>query len=304
MDNFNLDSSILKVDTDSNSNLRKKGVTTEGNDNEGAKKPKINDDEGVYASNDNVAMKPQASERPETLKVETSVGNTGNLVSRQDDSVSKFSSSENLDTLIKNQTSDMSKSISMEEMDQDRDLFEKTKSTESKSEQVINKVPSQSVGQSDSEQDTISEQHTKVFSSGTRVSNVSGDKQEVNDKATYMDSDGVDLQLEHPSPPLITESDGSVREAINLGSSTKGVTNDPRLEKSYTSFENITKTDALKKSSCDNEIRENKISTLECHLVTASRSNCYYPFYYHIFISLFLLLAEFLKLLFCKVART
>ncbi|KAJ1387542.1 hypothetical protein SESBI_39875 [Sesbania bispinosa] len=273
LDSFNLDSSLLKVDTTSNSNLRKKGVITEGNDDEDAKKPKINNDAGVNASNDSITMKPRASERQETLKVETSVGNLGNLVSIQDVSVPNFSSSGNLNMPIENQTSDISKTINTEEMDQERDLSEKTKSTESKPEQVINLAPSHSVRQSDSEQDTISEQHRKVFSSGTRVINVSGDKQEVTDKAAQGDSDGVDLQLEHSSPPHSTKSDGGDREAIILGSSIEGVTNDPQPEKSYTSCENINKTDVLKKNSCNNDIREDKKSTLERHLVTASREN-------------------------------
>ncbi|KAJ1376064.1 hypothetical protein SESBI_50335 [Sesbania bispinosa] len=243
LDSFNLDSSLLKVDTTSNS---------------------------VNASNDNITMKPRASERQETSKVETSVGNLGNLVSIHEVSVPNFSSSGNLNMPIENLTSDISKTINTEEMDQERDLSEKTKSTESKPEQVINLAPSHPVRQSDSEQDTISEQHREVFSSGTRVINVSGDKQEVTDKAAQRDSDGVDLQLEHSSPPHSTKSDGGVREAIILGSSTEGVTNDPQPEKSYTSCENINKTDVLKKNSCNSDIREDKKSTLECHLVTAS----------------------------------
>ncbi|XP_004505130.1 uncharacterized protein At4g18490 isoform X2 [Cicer arietinum] len=269
LDSFNLDSTLLKVDTSNDDcNQRKKGIITEGNDSEGAKNPKMNDDdEGVSASEDNMTTKPRASERLETLKTETSVGNLGNLVSRQDDSVSKFSSSENLDISIKNQNSDISKITSMTEMDQEKDLSKKTKSTESKSEQIINMVTSQSVGQSDSEQDIISEQHTKVSLSDTRVINVAGDKQEVNDKATHVDSDVVDLQLEHSSPPLTTESDATVREVINLGSR---ATDDPQPEKSNLSYEHITKIDALKKSSCDNSRREQKRSALECHLATAS----------------------------------
>ncbi|XP_061363435.1 uncharacterized protein At4g18490 [Gastrolobium bilobum] len=272
LDSFNLDSSLIKVDTTSNINQRKKGVTAEESDNEDAKKPKTNDDGGVHASNDSKAMKPPASERLETLKVDTLVDNLGNLVSKQDGSVSKFSSSQNLDMSIESQTSAVSRSISTEEMDQERDIPEKTKSTESKSEQVIDKAPFQStIVQSDSEEDTISEQHTKVFSSGTKVINFSGDKQEVNEKATHVDSNGLDLQLEHSSPPHITKSDSSIGEAINVGSSTReGVTNDPQPEKSDTSCENITKNDASKKNSCENDIRENKKSTLECHLASAS----------------------------------
>lgn len=60
-------------------------------------------------------------------------------------------------------------------MVQKKNLSEETKSTESKSEQVINKVSSQSVGQSDLEHDKISEQHAEVSLSGTRVSNVASD---------------------------------------------------------------------------------------------------------------------------------
>ncbi|PNY04331.1 hypothetical protein L195_g000749 [Trifolium pratense] len=271
LDSFNLDSNILKVDTSNDeSNLRKKGITAEGTDSEGAKKPKINNDdvEGVRASNDNIT-KLRAPERLETLDTETSVDNIGNLVSRQNVSVSKFPSSENLDMAIKNHTSDVSKITSMKEMDQEKDLSEETKSTESKSEQVIDKLPSQSVGQSDSEQHTFSEQHMKVSLSGTRVINVAADKQEVNDKATFVDTDVVDLQLEHSSPPLTTESDGIVREAIILGSSAEEVTSDPQSEKRYTSHKNITNIDALKKNSHENSIRENKRTALECHVATA-----------------------------------
>ncbi|RHN62310.1 hypothetical protein MtrunA17_Chr4g0046061 [Medicago truncatula] len=275
LDSFNLDSNLLKVDaSNDDSNLKKKGITTEGNnDSEGAKKPKINDgddDKSVRAYNDNMTMKPQASERLETLNTDTSVGNPGNLVSRQDVAVSKFSSSENLDMAIKNQTSDISKITSMKEIDQEKDLSEETKSTESKSEQVINKVSSQSVGQSDLEHDTISEQHAEVSLSGTRVSNAASDKKEVNDKAAFVDSDVVDVQLEHSSPPLTTESDGIVREAVNVGSSAEENFNDPQPEKSDSSYESITKIDASKRNSSNNIISENKRTALECHLATAS----------------------------------
>ncbi|TKY59180.1 hypothetical protein E2542_SST16260 [Spatholobus suberectus] len=299
LDSFNLDSSFMKVDTTSDSNPRKKGATTEGSDKEGAKMPKTNYDEGVHASNDSTVMKSHASERLETLKVETMVGSLGNLVSKQDCSVSKISSSGNLDMPIENQTLDSNRHKSTEEIDQERDLPEKTKLTESNFEQVINMACSQSVGWSDSGQHTISDQHTKVFSSGTRVINVSGDKQEVKDKATYertnmfssgarvinvsgdrqevndkatnVNSDSVDLQLENSSSLHITKSDSSVGEPINLGSSTQeGVTNDPQSEKRYTTFENINKADALKKIACDNDNKENKKTTSECHLAPAS----------------------------------
>ncbi|KAL2627445.1 hypothetical protein AAZV13_07G173300 [Glycine max] len=297
LDSFNLHSSFMKEDTTSNSSPKKKGVTTEGSD-KGGKMLKTNDDEGAHASNDSTAVKSHASERLETLKVETMVGIPGNLVSKQDGSVSKISSSGNLDMPMENQTLDTNKHKSTEEIDQERDLPEKTKLTESKSEQVINMACSQSVGQSDSDQHTISDQHTNVFSSGTRVSNVSGDKQEVNDKTTYqckkmfssgtreinvsgdiqevndkatnMKSDSVDLQLVHSSPHHITKSDSSVGEPITLGSSTQEVTNDPQPEKRNTSCENINKTDALKKISCDNGNRENKNTTSVCHLAPAN----------------------------------
>lgn len=294
----------MKVDTTSDSNPRKKGVTTEGIDKADAKMPKNNDDEDAHASNASTAMKSHVSERLETLKVENMVGSLGNLVSKQDGSVSKILSSANLDMPIENQTSDIiNKCKSTEEIDQDRDLPEETNLTESKSEQVISMACSQSVGQSDSEQHTISDQHTKVSSSRTRVINVSGDKQEVNDKATYEDakknssgsglinlsgdrqevngkainanSDSVDLQSEHFSPHHITTSDGSVGEDINIGSCTQGVTNEPQPEKSYASCENISKADASKKISRDNDNRANKKSTSECYLALASRSNYY-----------------------------
>ncbi|XP_014621096.1 uncharacterized protein [Glycine max] len=110
-----------------------------------------------------------------------------------------------------------------------------------------------------------------MFSSGTREINVSGDIQEVNDKATNVKSDSVDLQLEHSSPHHVTKSDSSVGEAITLGSSTQeGVTSDPQPEKRYTNCENINKTDALKKISCDNGDRENKKTTSVCHLAPTS----------------------------------
>ncbi|XP_058730773.1 uncharacterized protein At4g18490-like isoform X2 [Vicia villosa] len=246
LDSFNLNSNLLNVDTSNDdSYLRKKGVTAEGNNSEDAKKPNINDDDrGVRSSSDNKTTKPRASERMETLNTENSVGNLGNLVSRQDISVSKFSSSENLDTEVKNQTSDISKITSMKEMDQEKNLSKETKSTKSKSEQVIDKVLSKSVSQSDSEQDTVSEKHTNVSLSGTRRINVAADKQVIND--------------------------GIVREAINLGSSAEEVSNDTPPENSYSSSGNITKVDSLKKNSCDNSIRENKRTDLECHLATSS----------------------------------
>ncbi|XP_027348332.1 uncharacterized protein At4g18490 [Abrus precatorius] len=298
LDSFNLDSSLIKVDTSSSSNPRKKGVTTDGSDNEAAKMPKTNDD-GVHTTNGSLALKPPASEMLETMKVETLDGSLGNIVSKEDGSVSKILSAGNLDLLIENQTFDTSRCKSAEEVDQERDIPEKTKSSELKSEQVISMAPSQSVGKSDSEQDTILNQRTKVFSSGTSVINVSGDteevnnqavyehtkmfssgrtlinvsgdKHEVNDKSTYVDSDGVDLPLEHTSPPHISKSDSSVEEAINLGSSTQErVTNDPHPEKRYTGCENINKADALKNVSCDNDTGENRKTTSECHLAPSS----------------------------------
>ncbi|KAL2321090.1 hypothetical protein Fmac_030059 [Flemingia macrophylla] len=291
LDSFNLDSSFMNVDTTSNSSPRKVGVTTEGSDIEGDKNPKTNGDD-VHASNDSTAIKSQASERLETLRVET-------MVAKQDSSVSKFSSSGNLDLPIENQTSDINRCKSTENIDQEKDLSEKKRFTESKSEQVINMACSQSVGHSDSEQQTISVQHTKVFSSGTRVISVpvdkqkvndnathectkmsssgarvinpSGDRQEVNDKATNVNSDTLDLQLEHSFPHHITESERSVGEAINLGRSTQeGVTIDPQPENKYTSGENINKAEALKKISCDNDSRGNKKTTSECCLASAS----------------------------------
>ncbi|KAK7362744.1 hypothetical protein VNO77_04865 [Canavalia gladiata] len=296
LDSFNLDSSLIKVDTTSNSNPRKKGVTTEGSD-KSAKLPKTNDDDGVHASDDSMAMKPPESKRLETSKVETSDGSLGNLVSKPDGSVSRISSSGNLDMAIENQTLDISRCKSTKEIDQERDIPVKTKSTKLKSDQVINMAPSQS-GQNDPEQDTISDQpekvispgtgvinvsgdiqevnnkviyeHTEKFSSETRVVNVSGDKQDIIDK-TYVNSDGVDLQLEHSSLHHGTKSDSSVGEAINLGiSSQEGVTSDPQPEKGHTSCENINKVDALKKSSCGNDTRENRKTTSECHLAPAS----------------------------------
>ncbi|KAK7319786.1 hypothetical protein RJT34_04511 [Clitoria ternatea] len=292
LDSFNLDSSLIKVDTGSNSNMTKKQVTTEGSDNEGAKMHNTNGD-GVHASDDSMSRKSPVSEKLEILKVGTSVGSLGNLVSEQDGSVSEISSPGNLDMPIEDQNFDLSRHKITKEIDQERDLTEKTKSTESKSGQVINMAPSWLACQNDSEQGTTLDYQTKVSSSRTRDVNVSGDKQEVNDKAMhehtklfssgtrvinvlsnipeandkeeYVNADGVDLQLEHSSPPHITKSDGSVGEAINLGSSSQLVTT--QQEKRYTGCENINKADALKKIPCDNDTRENKETTSECHLV-------------------------------------
>ncbi|KAK7400654.1 hypothetical protein VNO78_11893 [Psophocarpus tetragonolobus] len=300
LDSFNLDSSFMKIDTTSSSNSRRKVVSTEESDKEGTKVPKTNDDEGALASKDSTAVISHASERLETLNVvETMVGSPGNLVSKQDSSISKISSSGNLEMPMKNQTLDIIKSKSTEEIDQEKDLPEKAKLTESKSEQVINMACSQSLAQSDSQQHTVSDQHTEVLSSGTRVSKASGDKQEVNDTKTYqctkmfssgtrelsvsvdiqevnnkasnVKSDSVDLQLDHSSPRQITQSDSSVGEAITLDSGTQeGVTNDPPPEKRYTSCENINEFDVLKKISCDNDNSENKKTTSVCHLAPSS----------------------------------
>ncbi|RZB81481.1 hypothetical protein D0Y65_030969, partial [Glycine soja] len=253
---FNFDSSFMKVVTTSNSSPRKKGVTTEGSDKEGGEMLKTNDDEGARASNDSTTVKSHASVRLETSKVETVVGSPGNLVSKQDGSVSKISSSGNLDMPMENQTLDINKHKSTEEIDQQRDLPEKSNLTGSKSEQVINMASSQSVGESDSEHHTISDQHTNAFSSGTRVSDI----QEVNDKATNVKSDSVDLQLEHSSPHHITKSDSSVGEAITLGSSTQeGVTSDPQPEKSKPVVEKM----MLMKDKKLQDLQSNMFSTPE-----------------------------------------
>lgn len=270
----------MQVDTTSNSSPREKVVSNEGSDKEGAKRPKTNNDEGAHASVDSTAVKSHAPEELETFKAETMVGSLGNLVFKQDGPVSRISSSGNLDM-------------------QEIDLPEKANLTESVSEQVKNVPYSQSVGQSDSEQHTISDQHTEVISSGTGVSNVSGDnqeislrttyqctekfssgtrkinvsddRQEINDKATNMKLDTADLQLEHSSPHHITKSDNSVGEAIALGRNAQGVTNDPQPENRYTSYENITKADALKKISCDNDNKEKKETTSVCDLALGRR---------------------------------
>ncbi|XP_052107218.1 uncharacterized protein LOC110272550 [Arachis duranensis] len=54
-----------------------------------------------------------------------------------------------------------------------------------------------------------------------------------------MDSDGVDLHLEHSSLMHTTGSDNTVGE--NLGRSTQAVTNDPQPEKSDKSLEDTAK---------------------------------------------------------------
>ncbi|KAE9597214.1 hypothetical protein Lalb_Chr16g0384211 [Lupinus albus] len=257
LDSFNLDSSSIKGDINSNSNLRKKGVNTEGSDSEGPKKPKINDDESGHASNKKMAMKPPVSERLETTKDDNVVGNLGNVASRQDGSASKFSSSGNLDMPIEIQTSGISKTIRTKEMDEETDLPENTKSAELKPEQVITKAPSQPACKSDSGQDTIPEQHKKMFSSGTKAINVSGDKEKVTDKATCVDSDGVDLQSEQSSLVVITKSDSSVGEPIN----------DRHKKNNDLSFENISK-NAFKKISCDNDVTKYKKPALECHVAS------------------------------------
>ncbi|CAL0313503.1 unnamed protein product [Lupinus luteus] len=270
LDSFNLDSSSIKGDTSSNSNLRKKGVNTEGSDSEGPKKPKINDDESGHASNNSMAMKPPVSEKLETSKVDNVVGNLGSVTSGKGAFASKFSSSGIPDMPIEIQTSGISKTIRTKEMDEERDLPENTKSAESKLEQVITKAPSQPACQNDSEQDTVSEQHKKMFSSGTKVINVSGKKEKVADKATCVDSERVDLQSEQPSLALVTNSDSSVGEATNLGSSAEEVTNDPHKKNNDISFENISK-NAFKKISCDNDVIENKKPALECYLASETR---------------------------------
>ncbi|RYQ85804.1 hypothetical protein Ahy_B10g105414 [Arachis hypogaea] len=58
LDNFNLDPSLIKRDTSSNKNLRKKVVTAEESDNAGAKMPKASNVENAHASTDSMAIKP------------------------------------------------------------------------------------------------------------------------------------------------------------------------------------------------------------------------------------------------------
>lgn len=268
MDSFNLDSSLMKGVTTSTSILNKK-VTSDGSDSEVAKESKPKDDERAHASNDSMAMKPPASEMVETSKVEIMVGNQRDLGSKQDGSESKVSSSGKLDMLI--ETTLGISTISTEENDQERELPEKTKSSELKS-QDINNRPSKSVGQNDSNQDTSLHQHTEVYSPGAKVITGSVGKQNVINKATYLGSDGVKLLLENSSSHQISKSESSDGEAVKFGSSTQAeATDDPEPVKSDTSFENNTKAVLLKQISHDNV--ENQNSTLEGHLATASRSN-------------------------------
>ncbi|MED6155177.1 hypothetical protein PIB30_002905 [Stylosanthes scabra] len=257
LDDFNLNPSLTKRDASSNKNLREKVVTAEESDNGGAKMPKASNDEIAHASTNIMAIKPQASERLEKSKIETSVCNRGNTDSGLDSSTSKFSSLGSLDVPIVNQASDINKIAETEEMDKEKYLSEKTKSTESMAVQVITKESPQLVGQSDPEQDTIPEEV-----------NVSGEKPKVNDEAKYVDYDGVDFQLEDSSHIHTTESDNTVGE--NLGSSTQGVTNDPQPEKSDKSLEDTAKSDASMEISCDNDILEKKISNLDYQLAPTS----------------------------------
>ncbi|KAL4330615.1 hypothetical protein S245_045469 [Arachis hypogaea] len=260
LDNFNLDPSLIKRDASSNKNLREKVITAEESDNAGAKMPKASNDENAHASTDSIAIKPQASERLEKLKIETSVGNLGNLDSGLGSSTSKLSSLGSMDVSIVNQASDINKIAETEEMNKEKYLCEMTKSTESMPVQVTIKESYQLVGQSDPEKDIIPEEV-----------NVSGEKPKVNDEAIYMDSDGVDLHLEHSSLMHSTGSDNTVGE--NLGSSTQGVTNDPQPEKSDKSLEDTAKSDAPMETSCDNDIIEKQNSSLECQLApTSSKS--------------------------------
>ncbi|KAI4306407.1 hypothetical protein L6164_029686 [Bauhinia variegata] len=266
LDCFSLDSSLIKGDKSLNGKLNKKETTAGANDSEGAiRKPKPNDAESVHASKDSVALQSLAEE---TSKVKTLVCSPGDLISRRDDSFSKFSSSVNLDVSIGGKTSsDICKTFSNEETDQGRELSEKT-STKSKSQEVINKSPPKLVEQIDSEQECISDQHTEVCSEEENVATGSGGKQKANhNKETSVNLDGEHLPLENSSPLQISKPESNDGEAIKSGSSTQGeAKNDPQPVKGDPHIKDNTKT-CLAKVSDD---RESQKSTLDCHTAPAS----------------------------------
>ncbi|KAI4296878.1 hypothetical protein L6164_036797 [Bauhinia variegata] len=199
LDSFNLDSCLTKGDMTLNSRLNKNVITAGGSDHGATRRPKPSDAEGIHASKDSEALKSLASDREETSKEKTFVCNPGDRVSTSDDSFSKFSSSGDLGMSVGARTSsDIFKTSTTEERDQERELPEKTKSSESKSQEVINKPLSNLVEQNDSEQESIPDQHIEPCSQGKNLVTDSGDKQKANHyKVT---SDGENLPSESSSP--------------------------------------------------------------------------------------------------------
>ena len=265
LDSFNLDSSYIKTDKSSNSTLHNKGVISDGSDCEGVKTRKANDAQSVPASNASKAMKLKESEKMEASKMQTLVDNPGNLSSGEDESFLKFSSAENLEmSTVVRTSADFSKTSITEEMNQERELTEKTKCSELKSQQVIGEPLSQSVGQNDSRQDNMAEQHTEVCSPGTKViTGLAGRKNIDENKESPVDT----------PPLLISKSKRIVGEAVELGCSTQAETMDDLQPAKNVKFsEDNTKTGVMKKISHDKDSRENQKSTLS-DSTPASRSN-------------------------------
>ncbi|KAK4271669.1 hypothetical protein QN277_020328 [Acacia crassicarpa] len=266
MDSFNLDSSLLKGDKASTLDLTKKGVTSHKIDSEVAKEPETNNNEHVHASNVPMILKPLSSETVETSKVGMMVGDQKDLDFIQGDSAPKALSSGKLDMLVEARSS----TLSTEEKDQKREIPMKRHTSESISEDIHN-PPSQSIDHIVSNQDSITG-HTEFHTLGTRIITGSGGKQSViNNKATYVDPDGVKSPLEISST-LEMKNLESVNEEDNAFGSNNQVedTNDPHPVNNDSSFENNTSEDVSKKVLLDNEIKENQSSTSEGHLATAS----------------------------------
>ncbi|XP_028780324.1 uncharacterized protein At4g18490 isoform X2 [Neltuma alba] len=266
MDSFNVDTSLLKGDNTSTMYLAKKGTTSRKIDVKVAKEPGTKNNEHVHGSNVPMILKPLSSETVETLKVEIMVGDQKDPDFIQDDSVLKASSSGKLDVLVEARSS----TPSAEEKEQEGEIPMKRHSSESISEDIDN-PPSQSVDQNISNQDSIADQHTEVYSLGTRMITNSGGKRSVNNnKAAYADPDGVKSPLEISSSLQMKNLESS-NENNSFGSNTQAeATNDPRPVDSDSSFENNVAADMSKKILPDNDIKENKNPTSEVHLATAS----------------------------------
>ncbi|KAI4296871.1 hypothetical protein L6164_036790 [Bauhinia variegata] len=269
LDSFNLDSCLTKGDMTLNSRLNKNVITAGGSDHGATRRPKPSDAESIHASKDSVALKSLATDREETSKEKTFVCNPGDRVSTSDDSFSKFASSGDLGMSVGARTSsDICKTSTTEERDQERELPEKTKSSESKSQGVINKPLSNLVEQNDSEQESIPDQHIEPSSQGKNVVTDSGDKQKANHyKVTSVNSDGENLPSEKSPPLHIYKSESNDGEVIKLDSSTQGEsTNDLQPVKSDPHIKDNKNTGFLKKISDD---KVSQKSTLDCQ---ASRS--------------------------------
>ncbi|XP_054801151.1 uncharacterized protein At4g18490 isoform X2 [Prosopis cineraria] len=266
MDSFNLDSSLLKGNRTSTTNLAKKGVTPHEIDSEVAKEPKTNDDEHGRASTDAIISKPQSSETVESSKVYTMEGNERDLDFMQDDSVPKVSSSGKLDMLGEARSS----ALRTEEKDQKREI-PMSRNSESLSQEIDN-PSSQTIDRNVSNQDNIPDQHIEVYSPGTKIITSSGGEQNViNNKAICVDPHGVKVPLENSSSLQIKKLESSDEEVNKFGSNTQAeATGEPHPVKNDSSFEKNTTEDVSKKISLDNDLKENQKSTLEDHLATTS----------------------------------